>query len=747
MFVRLTTLILTLAISVTFLGETSFAQSEKNSARRIQKRAPAAARDDWKARLNENTVTIISGNPNGGFLYTAYDMSAVLDKGDELRVLPIVGKGGAQNVRDVLFLRGIDMGIIHPHIVKYFDETGELGRNIKQRVAYIARLFPDELHVVARGDIKSFADLEGKRVNFSDAGSGTQLSMRIIFKALGMNVNEFNMGQADAFELMRKGELDATTCTCVKPLRSVRALKPEWGFKLLPVAYAKPLEADFLPGILTHDDYPALIPKGQQIETISVSTVLGVYNWAPDTDRYRKVANFVNTFFSKIDDFHKPPRQPKWRGINLAANVPSMVRFPAAQEWLDKAEAARKAEQRTAGASAIDPALARAQAARAAPANPAEQERLFKEFLEWTRQQRELTMMGDVAFGAAGGQSRRQCAGGTERAPLALNHRPVSGRHPYIGAVMLLVLTSFVAAWPGNAPAQTADTPTVTINVSTLLVVEPGKSLPFPIQVGPQHAIPPRSFVRLDGLPANSIPSEGHMISDAAWAIPLASLPMLMLKVPGPLERANTVRLRLLTIEGNMLAEATTRLTTRELMAATLTQAAPRTEDVEQPPVRLTRNRTADKSAAQASPRQAPAPSVQPRQPDTQPTASQTPTSATAAITARPTAATPPAPQPAPARPQLSPAVYDQAMNDLSRGDAHLKEGNIAVARLFYRRAADLGLADGALALGKTFDPAELYRLGALGTPAEPETARTWYEKAKSLGSSEAARQLARLPR
>jgi hypothetical protein len=36
----------------------------------------------------------------------------------------------------------------------------------------------------------------------------------------------------------------------------------------------------------------------------------------------------------------------------------------------------------------VDQGLARQQAARAAPDNPAEQERLFNQFLEWSKQQK-----------------------------------------------------------------------------------------------------------------------------------------------------------------------------------------------------------------------------------------------------------------------------------------------------------------------------------------------------------------------
>jgi uncharacterized protein len=69
---------------------------------------PAARHVAITEKLNQNTVTVISGNPNGAYLYLAYDMSAVLDDGNELRVLPVIGKGGYQNVLDVLHLRGVD---------------------------------------------------------------------------------------------------------------------------------------------------------------------------------------------------------------------------------------------------------------------------------------------------------------------------------------------------------------------------------------------------------------------------------------------------------------------------------------------------------------------------------------------------------------------------------------------------------------------------------------------------------------
>jgi TRAP transporter TAXI family solute receptor len=332
--------------------------------------------------LNQNTVTVISGNPNGAYLYLAYDMSAVLDDGKELRVLPVIGKGGYQNMLDVLHLRGVDLGITQSNIMSYLMKTGEFGPNIDARLAYVAKLYNEELHILAGTGIESIQDLNGKKVNFSDAGSGTQFSTRLIFGLLGIKATEINVGQGDGYQMVKSGEIAATILIAGKPAGSFAKFKLEPGMKLLPVRYTDMLEQDYYPAKLTNDDYPNLIPKGSSIETVAVGSVLAVYNWPRDTDRYRRVARFVEAFFSKFAEFQKPARHPKWKETNLTSTLKGWRRFPAAEEWLSK-----NAERHAAGPIVIDPALLRAQAAKTAPNNTAEQERLFAQFLEWANAQ------------------------------------------------------------------------------------------------------------------------------------------------------------------------------------------------------------------------------------------------------------------------------------------------------------------------------------------------------------------------
>jgi len=81
----------------------------------------------------------------------------------------------------------------------------------------------------------------------------------------------------------------------------------------------------------------------------------------------------------------------------------------------------------------------------------------------------------------------------------------------------------------------------------------------------------------------------------------------------------------------------------------------------------------------------------------------------------------------------------------IERATEFLKQGDIASARTFLRRAANAGSAQAALELGMTFDPALLAARGALGLVSDVAQAREWYERATKLGSPDAPRYLEQL--
>ncbi len=167
-------------------------------------------RENFRARINENVVTIMAGSPSGTDLAIVQDLASVLDDGDRLRVLPMVGKGPEQNIKDVMFLRGVDMGVTQANLLKHFDKTGELGPNLKGQIAYIAKLFNEELHILVRPEVKDIRELNGKYVNFGAQGSGAEITGRLIFAALGVDTQEVHLSDADAIQKLKDGDIDAT---------------------------------------------------------------------------------------------------------------------------------------------------------------------------------------------------------------------------------------------------------------------------------------------------------------------------------------------------------------------------------------------------------------------------------------------------------------------------------------------------------------------------------------------------------
>jgi hypothetical protein len=252
-------------------------------------------------------------------------------------------------------------------------------------------------------------------------------------------------------------------------------------------------------------------------------------------------------------------------------------------------------------------------------------------------------------------------------------------------ALLAAILTTWapvsIEVW---TPARAQQQPRLVINVAPITLVEPASTTPLAIQIGPQEALSKNSFVRIRGLPPSAALSEGHAISPGAWAIPLVALPTLNIVVPVGLQGRWNVTVAVVSIEGVVLTEA--------------------------------------KSALVVGPMQLIV-GPQPKQDGQQ--------KSVASI--------------GPVTPALPSPERERALSLHEKGQELLEQGNIYPARMFFKRAAEAGLAQSALALAATYDPNELAKLKVVGLKSDVAAARRWYEKARELGATEAAARLQRL--
>ena len=125
-------------------------------------RAPTAAsvgEGQTVAKINNWTVGLASGLPEGTFIRFGAEIARNLNDGDELRVIPMITYGATDNVKDLLYLKGVDVAFTNADVLEHF-RTVEKIPNIERRVNFISGMYIGHVHVLVRADINS---LQGPR--------------------------------------------------------------------------------------------------------------------------------------------------------------------------------------------------------------------------------------------------------------------------------------------------------------------------------------------------------------------------------------------------------------------------------------------------------------------------------------------------------------------------------------------------------------------------------------------------------
>ncbi len=374
------------SIGLCLFANSAAPQAVQRAPQQPAPNAPLTADDVWtipdRDRINEGTVTVITAPAGGATSIFGSDMARVLDDDATIRVLPVLGKGPVRNVVDILYLKSIDMGAVAADVPEFYKLQYKVP-DITSRLRYIAKLYHNELHVIAPTSIKSIFDLAGKRiVAQTDVGYYTA---KVVFARLGIKASfDFRTDDARSIQKIIDGEADAYITSTGKVFPLGRAIKNEnRALHLVPVPYDRRLQDLYLPTTLSGEEYPNLLAPDQTIDTIATSVLLASFNWPENTERYNRVARFVDAFFSRIGEFHKPPRHPKWKEASISLTVPGWQRFKAADDWLARN---RQTPSPEAERGQFEQFLA--DTASVVVDEPAKREALFRQFLEWQKRRR-----------------------------------------------------------------------------------------------------------------------------------------------------------------------------------------------------------------------------------------------------------------------------------------------------------------------------------------------------------------------
>ena len=141
-----------------------------------------------REKKNLWTVGLVGGLFEGTFMRFAEEIRKVVDEGDEMRLLPIVSRGSAANLEDLLYLRGVDIAVTQTDIFEYFRTQRKIP-NLEQRVHYLLRFPVAEVQLIARKETTRIEQLRGKKVHFATAGGASTITGVITFQRLGIEVS------------------------------------------------------------------------------------------------------------------------------------------------------------------------------------------------------------------------------------------------------------------------------------------------------------------------------------------------------------------------------------------------------------------------------------------------------------------------------------------------------------------------------------------------------------------------------
>lgn len=284
-------------------------------------------------RANRDTVGIVSGSVHGTYARFAQDLSDALDAPGELRVVAMLGKGAVQNLADLLYLRNVDVAIVQSDVLRFLRED-KVFPGLESKVRYAVRLYDEEVHILARPEIRSIKDLAGRRVNTGPKGSGTAMTAKILFDAEDISIEPLNLSNSEALAALKAGSIAAAVFVVGKPATYFREIASEHGLHFLPIELSKGLEETYLDAELRPADYPNLIPEGERVPTIAVGAVMAVYNWKPGTSRHDRVVRFVRRMLDSLPLLQTDAYHPKWRSVDPRATVPGWQRLEAVEQWL-----------------------------------------------------------------------------------------------------------------------------------------------------------------------------------------------------------------------------------------------------------------------------------------------------------------------------------------------------------------------------------------------------------------------------
>lgn len=283
------------------------------------------------ADINNQPIAIVTGLKTGTYYIFGKEI-ADIEKKHGANVEVKSSEGSIDNIKRINSSENATLGIVQSDVLGFLarsrnPDSIKMANNLRM----VFPFYNEEIHVLARNEIKSFNDLQGKKVAIGEDGSGNMLTSINLFSMMNVTPAETQkIPSAQGVVAVLKGEIDAVIFVGGKPVRLFKNLEdltlPENQkyapmldeVHFIPMNNPKMLE-EYKPAEITVNDYSFV---KESVPTISVQSVLVSYDFSQGNNRKRceELGEFANILRDNIGELKKSGHA-KWQEVDIDSDI------------------------------------------------------------------------------------------------------------------------------------------------------------------------------------------------------------------------------------------------------------------------------------------------------------------------------------------------------------------------------------------------------------------------------------------
>lgn len=279
-------------------------------------------------------IGMVTGSKTGTYITFGKDIARVAQK-EGVTINVFDSNGSIDNIKRITSKEKVGLAIVQSDVLGFLSRSkNEESVAIADKLRLVAPLYNEEVHILARSNIASINDLNGKRVVVGSEGSGSMITAVNLFSILGVVPGQmFKIEPPEGVVAVLSGQVDALVFVGGKPVKMFKNMENLATIKVGPNAGKleqvhflpiddKRLASDYSSATLTHEDYSFI---NGSIPTVAVASVMITYDYTRKNEPYyqeqcKNMAKLVKAMRDNIIDL-KAGGHPKWKEVNLGAAV------------------------------------------------------------------------------------------------------------------------------------------------------------------------------------------------------------------------------------------------------------------------------------------------------------------------------------------------------------------------------------------------------------------------------------------